>query len=99
MIQNDIPQEDKIDHDGLFKELLHQCFEMFITLFFPQHATQLDFSDVTFLQQEVFTDFPKGEHRFIDTLAEMRTLRGELILVHVEFQSKKKQNFPSKLFF
>jgi len=98
MTQNDIPQEDNIDHDALFKELLHQCFELFIILFFPQHAAQLDFSDVTFLQQEVFTDFPKGKHRFIDTLAEMRTLRGEPILVHVEFQSSRKPNFPLRMF-
>ena len=91
-------QKDNIDHDGAFKELLHQLFEQFLRLFFPAQAEQLDFSDFTFLEQERLTDFPSGRHRFIDTLAEMKKVAGEKILVHVEFQSKRERDFPLRMF-
>ena len=91
-------QQDNIDHDGAFKELLHQLFEYFLRLFFPIQAEQLDFSAFTFLEQERLTDFPSGRHRFIDTLAEMKTVSGEQILVHTEFQSKREKNFPLRMF-
>ncbi len=89
---------DSIDHDGLFKELLHQCFELFLRLFYPQQATQLDFSDITFLEQERLTDYPSGEHRYIDTLVAMKTLDGQAILLHLEFQSSRKSGFPLRMF-
>jgi len=92
--------ESNIDHDQNFKELLHQLFEPFLCLFFPEHAARLDFSKMTFLEQEYFTDFPKGRHRFIDTLVEVNTLSGnpQLILVHVEFQAKRSRAFPRRMF-
>jgi hypothetical protein len=92
--------ESKIDHDQNFKELLHQLFEPFLRLFFPEHAVRLDFSKMTFLEQEYFTDFPKGKHRYIDTLVEVNTLSGkpQLILVHMEFQAKRSRNFPRHMF-
>jgi len=89
---------DQIDHDGLFKELIHQCFELFLRLFFPREAALLDFSAFTFLEQEMLTDYPGGEHRYIDTLVEIRTLTGELILIHVEFQSTRRSGFPRRMF-
>lgn len=89
---------DQIDHDGLFKELLHQCFELFLRLFYPQQAAQLDFSDVIFLEQERLTDYPSGEHRFIDTFVAMKMLDGTAIRIHFEFQSSRKSGFPLRMF-
>ncbi|MBI1929262.1 hypothetical protein HYR99_34080 [Candidatus Poribacteria bacterium] len=89
---------DPIDHDGLFKELLHQCFELFLRLFYPQQATQLDFSDFTFLEQERLTDYPSGEHRYIDTLVAIKTLDGQAILIHLECQSSRQSGFPLRMF-
>jgi predicted transposase/invertase (TIGR01784 family) len=90
--------ETPIDHDALFKELLHQLLEPFLRLFFPQYAGKLDFRTMRSLEQEFFTDFPSGKHRYIDTLVEIFTLSGELILVHVEFQSTHKSDFPKRMF-
>jgi len=92
--------ESQIDHDAMFKELLHHLMEFFLRLFFPNEASYLDFSSLTFLEQEQFTDFPSGKHRYIDTLAEIKTLHGmfEKILVHVEFQSKRESGFPQRMF-
>lgn len=90
--------ETQIDHDALFKELLHQFFEPFLRLFFPQHAAQLDFRAMRFLEQEYFIDFPSGQHRYIDTLVEIFTTWGELILIHLEFQSTHPSDFPKRMF-
>jgi len=89
-----------IDHDQLFKELLHQLFAEFMQLFFPEHAAKLDFTTVKFLEQEKFTDFPEGAHRYVDTLVEIKTLSGEpeLILIHIEFQADRKSGFPLRMF-
>lgn len=57
-----------LDHDRLFKELIQTFFEEYIEAFFPRVYTYIDFSSVTFLEQEVFTDILKGEKRRIDIL-------------------------------
>ena len=98
MAENVQTNTESIDHDGSFKELLHQCFELFMWLFYPQQAAQLDFSSFTFLEQERLTDYPIGAHRFIDTLVEIRTLAGRLIWIHIEFQSTRQREFPKRMF-
>ena len=98
MTENVQTDTDSIDHDGLFKELLHQCLEPFLWLFYPQQAAQLDLSSFTFLEQEFLTDYPSGAHRFVDTLVEMRTLSGQLIWIHIEFQSTRQRGFPKRMF-
>ena len=92
--------EEPIDHDQLFKNLFHHCFELFIQLFFPQQAAQLSFSTAKFLQQEQFTEFPSGERRFMDTVVEVNTLSDESnwILIHAEFQAKRSSAFPLRMF-
>jgi len=97
-MENGKNDTDSIDHDGLFKEMLHQCFELFLRLFYPQQASQLDFSEFTFLEQERLTDYPSGEHRYVDTLVEMRTLDGKRIWIHIESQSSRKSGFPLRMF-
>jgi len=98
MAENVQPNPEQIDHDGLFKELLHQCFELFLRLFYPQQAAQLDFSHFTFLEQERLTDYPTGKHRYVDTLVEISTLKGKRIWIHIEFQSSRKRRFPLRMF-
>lgn len=77
-------------HDQLFKELLRAFFSEFLELFYPEVAARLDFTRVTFLDKEVFTDVPEGSRRELDLLAQVCTLDGEpkLILIHVEVQAQ-----------
>jgi len=79
-------------HDQLFKDILRAFFREFMELFFPNAAAQLDFSTVVFLDKEVFTDLPTGRQRTLDLVAQVRTREGEgeLILIHVEVESRKK---------
>lgn len=94
MAQNSIIREEhesyssRIDHDRLFKQLLHTYFSEFIELFFPEAFQWMDFENLTFLFQDVFTDITNGERRSVVILAETK-LKGEetAILLHVESQA------------
>jgi hypothetical protein len=88
-----------VSHDQLFKDLLQAFFSEFMELFFSQVAARLDFSQTTFLMQEVFTDLPTGEQRNVDLVAQVMTLDGvpELILVHIEVESQRRSNFPARM--
>ena len=87
------------DHDRMFKELIKTFFQEFVEAFFPNIYPFIDFSTVTFLEQEVFTDILKGEKRQIDILAEV-TLQDEerLILIHIEPQSSYQKEFHERMF-
>ena len=86
------------DHDQRFKVLLQEFFAEFFQLFFPEWARRFDFSRVTWLDKEVFTDPPQGERRYLDLVAHLPVLqalpmpRSEpaeswAALVHVEVES------------
>ena len=89
------------DHDQRFKNLLRAFFREFLLLFFPEWAARFDWSEVEWLDQEVFLDPPQGERRYLDLLAKLRTLEpvtgqrageadAELALIHVEIESPDK---------
>jgi hypothetical protein len=50
----------RIEHDRLFKELLRTFFAEFMELFFAEVYKAIDFSHVTFLSEELFTDVVVG---------------------------------------
>src|SRR5699024_1996119 len=83
----------------MFKELIKTFFQDFIDAFFSSIHPFIDFSTVTFLKQEVFTDILKGEKRQIYILAEF-TLQYEerLILIHIEPQSSYQKEFHERMF-
>ncbi len=86
--------------DQVFKELLREFFPDFIRLFYPHIAEQLDWSTLRFLDKEAFTDFPRGEQHEADIVTEVKTLEGkpELILVHVEIESRRRPvSFPERM--
>lgn len=91
--------ENQIDHDRLFKELLETFFAEFIELFFQEAALSIDLKHIKFLQQEIFTDVTAGEKHKVDILVETR-LKDEpgLILVHVEPQAYVQKNFNRRMF-
>ena len=59
------------DHDQRFKSLLKVFFAEFFQVFFPAWADRFDFSRVDWLEQEVFTDPPRGERRSLDLVARL----------------------------
>ena len=86
------------DHDQRLKVLLKEFFEQFFLCFFPTWAARFEFTDITWLDKELFLAPPQGEKRQLDLVAQLR-LRPEVppprpdvtdlvALVHVELESR-----------
>ena len=88
-----------MSHDQLFKELLPEFFREFMELFFPRVAARLDFTRVTFLDKELFTDLIEGDQREADLIAQVYTLDGqpEIVLLHVEVERQRRLTFPARM--
>jgi len=86
------------DHDQRLKVLLKEFFEQFFQCFFPDWAERFDFTEITWLDKEVFLAPPQGEKRQLDLVARIRIRPGapppqpgltELVaLIHVEIESR-----------
>ena len=91
-----------MDHDQRFKTLLKAFFAEFFQVFFPAWADRFDFERVDWLEQEVFTDPPRGERRSLDLVARVPLRPGVphpapglaepadvwLTLIHIEIESQ-----------
>src|SRR5438874_5726848 len=64
-----MPTTAAADHDQRLKILLKEFFEQFLLCFFPAWAACFDFSDITWLDKEVFLAPPQGEKRKLDLVA------------------------------
>ena len=92
-----MPELERADHDQRLKVLLKEFFEQFFLCFFPLWAKRFDFSDVTWLDKEVFLAPPAGEKRQLDLVAQLSIcpdapppspgITGLVILIHVEVES------------
>ena len=94
-----LPDYGPQDHDQRFKTLLHEFLPEFMELFLPEQAAVFDFSNIKWIEQEVFPDPPAGERRMVDVVAELFTKRpvaGQagsppqswLSLIHVEIEAR-----------
>jgi hypothetical protein len=104
-----MPDSSSPDHDQRLKVLLKEFFEQFFQCFFSKWAKRFDFSDITWLDKEVFLAPPQGEKRQLDLVARLR-IRPEVppplsdltelvALVHVEVESRDSvQPFRPRMF-
>lgn len=86
------------DHDQRFKELLREFFPEFLELVVPEWVAQFDPSSVEWLDQELFTDPPQGDVRYVDLVAKVHSrqpaspeqdaMEGPwLCLIHIEIEA------------
>jgi hypothetical protein len=86
------------DHDQRLKVLLKEFFEAFFTCFYPHWAARFEFTDIDWLDKELFLAPPQGERRQLDLVARLR-LRPDapppregqtdlVALIHVEVESR-----------
>ena len=89
-----------MSHDQRFKEFLREFFQVFLKLFYPDVEARLQFQDIEFPETEMFIDFPDGERREADVVAKLETFDGspELVLIHVEIQSRPERDFEARMF-
>ena len=59
------------DHEQRFKAMFKAFLAEFFATFLPAWADRFDFPRVDWLEQEVFTDPPRGERRAVDLVARL----------------------------
>lgn len=92
-----------IDYDGLWKKLINELFEEFVLFFIPELFEDIDFSrEPEFLQQELFQELiqEKKGKQIADQIVKVFLKSGveKWILVHIEVQGDKDQDFPKRMF-
>jgi hypothetical protein len=87
-------------HDRLFKQLLQTFFGDLLRLVAPELVTRLVPGAARFLDKETFPNWPRGERREVDLLAEVPRVDDpdEKALVHVEVQVQARAETARRLF-
>jgi hypothetical protein len=87
-----------MSHDQLSKSLIETFFPDFLRLALPASAPRLRLAEATFLDKELFTDWPSGDRRELDLLARVPVEQGEVhLLVHVEIQAEARAGMDERL--
>ena len=60
------------DHDQRLKVLLKEFFEAFFLCFFPAWAARFEFTEIDWLDKELFLAPPQGEKRQLDLVAQLQ---------------------------
>lgn len=88
-----------IHHDQLFKQLIRTFFTEFMEAFFPEVHEYIDFSVLTPLSEQLYTDLIEGDSRTVDLMIETKVKNEDtVIIVHVEPQSYGQPNFHERMF-
>lgn len=85
------------DHDQLFKDLLRTFFSGLLGLVAPELLGEVSLDEIRFLEQEIFSDWPRGRRWKVDLLARVRGLRTRTVLVHVEVEADFRQSIGRRL--
>jgi len=86
-------------HDQLAKDLLQNFFSDFLRLAAPEEASRLDLDQVVFVDKQMFTDWPAGERRELDLLAQAAALeegQGQ-VLIHIEIEAEASTGMAERL--
>ena len=92
--------DSKMTMDQLFKLILRLNLPDFLNIFPFSLAVQLDMSNPHFLESETITDLQGKKNLIPDIIVQLRTKSGipEIILFHIEVQSRKFKNFAERMF-
>jgi len=92
-------------NDILWKSILEDVFEDFLTFFYPDSEEIFDFEKgFIFLDNELQQLFPPEEHnyerKFIDKLVQVYTKGGKdhWVLIHIEVQGHREKHFEERMF-
>ncbi len=84
-----------MDHDQRFKTLIREFFDWFLELFFEPWAKRFDFTQVEWLDKELYPDPPEGAEHLLDLVAKLSFRENPdsedtptLVLVHIEIESR-----------
>jgi len=86
-------------HDQLAKDLFRTFFADLLRLAAPEAAPRLRLDGAVFLDKQAFTDWPEGDRREMDLLAEVPVadLTDHRILVHVEVEAEARSGMTDRI--
>ena len=85
-------------HDQLAKVLFQQFFADLLRLAAPEALARLDLDKAVFVDKEAFTDWPDGDRREMDLLAEAPARHDDRrILLHVEIEAEASAGMAERL--
>ncbi|NJM07187.1 DUF4351 domain-containing protein [Candidatus Gracilibacteria bacterium] len=89
----------RIDHDGIFKQLLEEFFVEFLELFVPDALQLLDASTLTFLDKQVFRDLLDPDRREADLVVQAQYRhQPTTFIVHLEHQAQEDKALHQRMF-
>jgi len=87
-----------MSHDQLSKSLISTFFQDFLRLTIPDSEPLLHADATTFMDKELFIDWPQGQRRELDLLARVPMGEGGTpLLVHVEIESEASSTMSQRL--
>ncbi|HKH45756.1 MAG TPA: hypothetical protein VKM72_13930 [Thermoanaerobaculia bacterium] len=87
-----------MSHDQLNKTLIATFFPDFLRLTVPASARRLRLGEASFLDKELYTDWPTGRRRELDLLARVPVEDGAMaLLIHVEIESRARGGMDQRL--
>lgn len=86
-----------MSHDQLSKSLIETFFTDFLRLTVPDSAPHLQPGEVTFLDKEIFTDWPTGHRRELDLLARIPVEEELQLLIHIEIETRARAGMDLRL--
>src|SRR5699024_2161126 len=99
VIKEDTSKPTYTKHDQLFKELIIEFFKEFLEAFFPDVHDNIDFHAIKPISDEVYTDLLEGSTRRLDIVVETKLKgTGAVIIIHVEPQSYKQEDFHKRMY-
>ena len=93
----------RADYDSPWKEAIEQLFPQFMDFFFPAAFAEIDWArDPVFMDKELQRIMPGSAtgRQVVDKLVKVWLQDGQstLILIHIEVQSKKEDDFDHRMF-
>jgi hypothetical protein len=85
-------------HDQLAKDLFQTFFPGFLRLAAPEAAARLHLDEAVFLDKQAFTDWPQGDRRELDLLAEVpaQDNPGSRVLIHIEIEAQARADMAAR---
>ena len=96
-------KKQRVNHDSAWKDILESYFKEFMEFFYPEIAQQIDwrapYETLDNELQSITTDAMIGK-TFVDKLVKVKSLQGreEVVLIHIEVQGQKEEEFSKRLF-
>ena len=93
--------DQRKQHDLVLKTVLHHFLGDLVEIVEPDFAARVDLTNIEFLEQETFSDFPGGTRQQADLVARLTSRDGEgrIVLVQTEVEGRFRSKMDKRGFY